>query len=218
MSGIGLMVGLLLAGLIGWYFLSRRTGGNLTGGTPSNPTIVTTNDPLPATAPPNTIINGVHYGPDGKPLTTDSKGVTYNGTTFITEQSSAGKLAAESGASAYDPNNPAVAARTVNAISVATNRGAYDQANTDAYNATNGTNLTVDEWVALMAKFKTQQIQTSEFAASQQLASQAGTTFDPGPSPGPGFYWSYVYNAWTPLPANTTTGPTTETRSGRGHF
>jgi hypothetical protein len=217
MSGIGLMVGLLLAGLLGWYFLIRRTGGNIFA--PADPPIVTNDGrPNPATAPPGSTINGISYGADGKPVSTDAQGIIYKGSTFITQQSSAGKLAAMSGASAYDPNNPAVAARTVNAIYVADTADAYLNANTNAYNAANGTNLTTDQYTALMAQIKKNQSDSAAYVESNQVSSQSGSSQPPGPPPGPNYYWNYVYNQWWPLPANTVTTPMVQTRSGTGHF
>lgn len=217
MHAIGLMVGLLLAGLLGWYFINRRTGGNILA--PSNPPIITNDGrPNPATAPPGSVINGISYGGDGKPLTTDGTAVTFGGTDFVTNQSSAGKLAAMTGATAYDPNNPAVALRTVDAINVATTANAYLQANTDAYNAANGTNWTTDQFAAFQASTKLQQSQASSFAASNEIVSHNGTSDPPTPSPGPGYYWNYIFKGWTPLPTGTVTAPTTETRTGKSHF
>lgn len=211
------MVGLLLAGLLGWYFLSRRTGGNIITPATAQP-IMSNNGPNPATAPPGSVINGISYGADGKPLTTDIQGINYEGTFFVTKESSAGQLAAMSGATGYDLNNPQVAKDTLNALYVADTATAYDKANTAAYNAANGTSLTVDQYKALQAQIKSAQIATSEYVASQQVASQNGTTDPPTPSPGPGYYWNYVFQGWMPFPPGTVTAPTTETRSGRGHF
>lgn len=217
MSGVGLMVGLLLAGLLGWYFLIRRTGGNILA--PANPPIITNDGrPNPETAPPGSVINGISYGSDGKPLTTDAQGIVFGGETFITKTSSAGTLAAQSGATDYDPNNPASAARRVNAITGITQGIAYTSAATTAYNAANGTNLTDAQYTALMTQIQQNQVNSAAYVESNQVASQSGASQPPGPPPGPNYYWNYIFNQWWPLPANTVTAPTTETRSGRGHF
>lgn len=169
MSGIGLMVGLLLAGLIGWYFLAKRTGGNLTNG--PQWTVVSSSGPNPETAAPFSIINGIKYGSDGKPLTSDATITSFGGTDFVTDQSSAGKLAAESGASAYDPNTVPSATNRINAIYVANRANDINQAGADAYNSTNGTTLTADQWAALNATLKYQQSQTTQVLDPQVQAA-----------------------------------------------
>lgn len=204
---IGLMVGLLLAGLLGWYFLSRRTGGNITTSPVSQTPLQVAQMKL---AQSMSDADAIAATPNGGQVTT-SDGITYlkqGGTLF--------KIAVNG--VPWSPTDPETAQRTVNAIYVATTADAYLKANTDAYNAANGTNWTTDQFAAFQAATKTQQTAAASFAESQQVTSQAGTSDPPTPSPGPGYYWNYIFQAWTPLPPNTVTAPTTESRTGRGHF
>ncbi len=219
MNHIGLMVGLLLAGLIGWYFLAKRTGGNLLSG--PQWTTINTNGPNPATAAPFTIINGISYGADGKPLTTDSQGVTADGRTFITKQSSAGQLAAASGASSYDPNTVQSATNRVNAIYEADRQQQINQAGADSYNSANGTTLTADQWAALNAQLKIIQSQTTQVLDPQvQAALDSGACSPDNTSQYCVNLRNYAAGQGLTSQATPvlTSGPTTETRSGRGHF
>ena len=204
---IGLMVGLLLAGLLGWYFISRRTGGNLTTAT------------APSATPPPTPDTGLKTG------------ASYGGITFITQQGDASKAAAAAGAVTYDPTTLASANRRAGAVYVATQLNALNTAKANDYNASHGTNLTPDEYAALAESAKT--VSDSAIAA-QELANGGGYVYNPnagittaasagppletrrgighfgsasavspptGPSGAqpPGTYWDYVSNSWKPL-------------------
>jgi hypothetical protein len=200
------MVGLMLAGLLGWYFIARRTGGNLTTAT------------APSAAPPPIPDTGLKTG------------ASYGGITFITGQGDASKAAIAAGAVTYDPTTLASAQRRADAVYVATRLNDLNTQKASAYNAANGTNLTPDEYAQLAENLKTQADQATALA---ELANGGGYVYNPnaGVTPAasagpavetrrgvghfgvasatppsgptgtqpPGTYWDYVSNSWKPL-------------------
>lgn len=167
---IGLMVGLLLAGLLGWYFISRRTGGNLTTTTPATA-------PTAVSPPPFDPTNTSQTSQIVSAINADVDPFTQTALNDINESGSSNQSHLAQSFTGQQIETAAIL--NAAAANIAANGGNLNKASLTAL-AGSTINLTAP--------------QTAGIVAVLNAGPPAGGTPQP-----PGTYWDYSQQKWVPL-------------------